>query len=193
MLQNGFSIAGLWKARGQLNERRPIAIIDIGSNSVRQVVYEGLTRSPSILFNEKVLCGLGKGVALNNKLEDKASKRAIMAVSRFISLGRQLKVKETHVLATAAVREAENGSQFINEIERICGCSMRVLSGEDEANFAAFGVRSGFYNPSGMVGDLGPISSAGSRSFASDRYKTVPGNSTSRLSSATTFQTRNVS
>ena len=109
MLQSGYSIAGLLKARetgearGRLGERKPVAIIDIGSNSVRQVVYEGLTRSPSILFNEKVLCGLGKGVAINGRLGKEASERALKAIARFASLARQLRVAESFVLATAAV------------------------------------------------------------------------------------------
>lgn len=161
MRQKGFSIAGLMRAstkieaQGRLGKRVPIAIIDIGSNSVRQVVYEGLTRSPSILFNEKVLCGLGKGVARDGMLDPVASDQALTAIRRFVSLGKQLGVGETHVLATAAAREAKNGNEFIAEVEAITGQSIEVLSGRMEAEFAALGIKAGFYKPEGIAGDLG--------------------------------------
>ncbi|MEM7215707.1 MAG: Ppx/GppA family phosphatase [Pseudomonadota bacterium] len=143
------------EAQGRLGQRVPIAIIDIGSNSVRQVVYEGLTRSPAVLFNEKILCGLGKGVAKNGLLDGEASERALSAIKRFAKLGQQLGVEETHVLATAAVREANNGADFINEVYSIIGQELRILSGRMEAEFAALGVKSGFYKPEGIAGDLG--------------------------------------
>ena len=161
MRQKGFSIASLLRlrdqneARGRLGQRKPVAIIDIGSNSVRQVVYEGQTRAPSILHNEKVLCGLGKGVAKNGRLDEDAVERALTAIKRFKLLGRQLNVAETHVLATAAAREAENGAEFIRHVEAICDSKVNLLTGREEANYAALGVRSGFYKPEGIAGDQG--------------------------------------
>ncbi|MEM7069633.1 MAG: Ppx/GppA phosphatase family protein, partial [Pseudomonadota bacterium] len=143
------------EAQGRLGQRVPIAIIDIGSNSIRQVVYEGLTRAPSILFNEKVLCGLGKGVARTGALEEMAAERALNAIQRFYRVGKQLGVEETHVLATAATREASNGAEFISRIEAITGQKIRLLSGRMEAEYAAFGIKSGFFKPEGIAGDLG--------------------------------------
>ena len=49
-------------SQGRLPDRRPLSIIDIGSNSIRLVVYEGVARSPTVLFNEKMLAGLGRGI-----------------------------------------------------------------------------------------------------------------------------------
>ncbi|MEM9330207.1 MAG: Ppx/GppA phosphatase family protein [Pseudomonadota bacterium] len=161
MRRRGLSIAGLLKAnnkseaQGRLGQRVPIAIIDIGSNSVRQVIYEGLTRSPSVLFNEKVLCGLGKGVAKNGMLDRAASQRALLAIRRFLKLGEQLRVGETHVLATAATREAGNGEAFIGEVEALTGSKIQLLSGRMEAEYAALGIKAGFYKPEGITGDLG--------------------------------------
>ncbi|MEL7428722.1 MAG: Ppx/GppA phosphatase family protein [Pseudomonadota bacterium] len=161
MPQKGFSIAGLLKlrnrdeAQGRLRARRPVAIIDIGSNSVRQVVYEGLTRAPSILFNEKVLCGLGRGLAKDGTLEEEAKQRALRAIRRFTLIARQLKVEDTHILATAAAREASNGEAFVAEVEKITGKAVSLLTGAQEAEYAAFGVRSGFHNPDGIAADLG--------------------------------------
>ena len=142
-------------AQGRLSERRPVAVVDIGSNSVRQVIYEGLTRSPAVLFNEKVLCGLGQGVATTGRLNEQAVERAIAALHRFHALGEQAGVTQTHILATAAAREAANGSLFIARVEEIFGTSVMVLSGMMEAQYSAYGIKSGFHEPEGIVGDMG--------------------------------------
>lgn len=161
-LRKGLSITALLKrrqktteAQGRLRERQPVAIIDIGSNSVRLVTYEGLTRSPAVLFNEKVLCGLGEGVAKTGRLDDAAVERALIAIKRFYQLATQSNVSDLHVLATAAAREAENGASFIDEVEKICGITVQLLSGKNEAYYAGLGASSGFYQPDGIVGDLG--------------------------------------
>ena len=161
-LRKGLSITALLtrkqkttEAQGRLREREPIAIIDIGSNSVRLVMYEGLTRSPAVLFNEKVLCGLGQGVAKTGKLDKTASKRALDAIIRFNHLSAQSGARELHVLATAAVREADNGPKFISEVEAICGSNVQLLTGEMEAYYAGLGASCGFHSPEGIVGDLG--------------------------------------
>ena len=143
------------EAQGRLREREPVAIIDIGSNSVRLVMYEGLSRSPAVLFNEKVLCGLGQGVAKTGKLDETAMDRAIKAIKRFKHLSDQSGVSELHILATAASREAENGQTFIDAVEEICGSKVQLLSGDMEAYYAGLGASSGFYDPDGIVGDLG--------------------------------------
>lgn len=143
------------EAQGRLREREPVAIIDIGSNSVRLVMYEGLTRSPAVLFNEKVLCGLGQGVAKTGKLDQTASQRALAAITRFSHLSSQVGASKLHILATAAVRDADNGPKFINEVEDICRSKVQLLTGEMEAYYAGLGASSGFYDPDGIVGDLG--------------------------------------
>ena len=122
---------------------------------MRQVIYESLTRAPSILFNEKVLCGLGGGISSTGQMSDDAVERAVAAVDRFIALGRQAAVGNTHVLATAAAREAENGGSFIRRIEKICNTPVTILEGSIEAEYAGLGVKSGFHKPKGIVGDLG--------------------------------------
>lgn len=142
-------------APGQLGGRGPIAIIDIGSNSVRLVVYERLNRSPTIIFNEKVLAGLGRGIAETERLDDEAVAMALAALRRFCQLMRQLDVVETHVLATAAAREASNGADFIEEVEALCETKVRILSGQEEALFSAYGIVAGTLNADGVVGDLG--------------------------------------
>ena len=134
---------------------RPVAVVDIGSNSVRLVVYDGLRRSPAPIFNEKILCGLGKGVAITGKLNEVAIARAVQALRRFRTLAKQIGVKEIFAVATAAAREARNGEAFIEQAEAALGVGIRVLTGKEEARFAALGVISGTPEADGIAGDLG--------------------------------------
>lgn len=133
----------------------PLAVIDIGSNSVRLVIYEDASRAPAVMFNEKVLCGLGRSVATTGRLGDEAIMRAIRALERFRVIAGVMKVKSIHAFATAAVREAENSAAFIVEAEKACGAPIRVLTGEEEARLAAQGIVMGFTDPDGIAGDLG--------------------------------------
>jgi exopolyphosphatase/guanosine-5'-triphosphate,3'-diphosphate pyrophosphatase len=143
------------EARGRLRNGSPLAVIDIGSNSVRLVVYDGLSRSPTAIFNEKVLCGLGRAVATTGKLTSGAVTRALSALRRFRALCDVMKVGEVRVLATAAARDAANGREFLDAARAICRADIELLSGKREAHLSALGVISGFWQPDGLVGDLG--------------------------------------
>ncbi len=143
------------EASGRLPLARPVAVIDIGSNSVRLVVYEGLVRSPTPIFNEKVLCGLGREVASKGILAKDAIEEALSALIRFRALCGVIQVERVHAIATAAVREAKNGPAFIKDAASACGIAIDVLPGPREAQLAAAGVFAGFYKPDGVVGDLG--------------------------------------
>lgn len=132
-----------------------IAVIDIGSNSVRLVVYEDKTRNLAPIFNEKTLCGLGREVQSTGLLAPDAVAKALAALKRFKALCKVMKVGEVHAIATAACRDATNGPDFIARAERICGCPIEILSGAREAKLSALGVASGVYKPDGIVGDLG--------------------------------------
>ncbi|WP_455477618.1 exopolyphosphatase [Bartonella sp. B41] len=142
-------------AQGRLKGRKPVAVIDIGSNSVRLVVYEGLVRSPTVLFNEKILCGLGQGVAKTGFLEEKSIEMALRALKRFRAICRQIGADRIYTLATAAAREAKNGLAFIQNAENILQSKIHLLSGHEEATYSAYGVLSTFYKPKGISGDLG--------------------------------------
>jgi exopolyphosphatase/guanosine-5'-triphosphate,3'-diphosphate pyrophosphatase len=139
----------------QVAELEPIGVIDIGSNSVRLVIYEGAVRSPTPLFNEKVLCGLGRSVATSGSLAPEAVGRAIDALRRFRTIADVLGVKTIIAIATAAVREAKNGPEFLMRGEAAAGCRIEVLSGETEARLAAQGIMMGFIDSNGIAGDLG--------------------------------------
>ena len=142
-------------SQGRLQDRRPLSIIDIGSNSIRLVVYEGLARSPTLLFNEKMLAGLGRGIVSTGKLDPEAVTRSMEEFRRFRALSNQAGAEHMYVLATAAAREAVNGPDFIHRAEDVLKTEIRVLSGRQEAHYSALGVISGFHPANGIAGDLG--------------------------------------
>jgi exopolyphosphatase/guanosine-5'-triphosphate,3'-diphosphate pyrophosphatase len=137
------------------NELAPVAVVDIGSNSVRLIVYENSGRAPTPIFNEKILCGLGRSLATTSRLAPDAVERALRALRRFRALIDQLSVGRIEALATAAAREAANGPEFIAQAERILGREITVLSGTREAELAGLGVVSGIHAADGFAGDLG--------------------------------------
>jgi exopolyphosphatase/guanosine-5'-triphosphate,3'-diphosphate pyrophosphatase len=143
------------EAQGRLNHGPPIAVIDIGSNSVRLVIYEGLTRAPTPIFNEKVLAGLGREVQTTGLLAPVAIDTALETLKRFRALCDTLHVRKIWAIATAACRDARNGRAFIAEAARICRTPIKILSGKREAHLTALGIISGIHKPDGVVGDLG--------------------------------------
>ena len=137
-------------------KREPsVAVIDIGSNSVRLVVYERMARSLVSVFNEKTLCGLGREVQSTGLLAPDAVDKALNSLKRFHALCKIQRVGRIYAIATAACRDATNGPDFIARAERICGVKIDILSGSREAKLSALGVVSGIYKPDGIVGDLG--------------------------------------
>src|SRR6516225_1783004 len=132
-----------------------VAVIDIGSNSVRLVVYEALARSLIPIFNEKALCGLGREVQSTGLLAPDAVDKALTSLKRFRALCRVMHVGRVFAIATAACLDASNGPDFIAEAERICAVKIEILSGPREARLSALGVISGIHYPDGIVGDLG--------------------------------------
>jgi exopolyphosphatase/guanosine-5'-triphosphate,3'-diphosphate pyrophosphatase len=142
-------------SRGPRMGQQAVGIVDLGSNSVRMVLYERASRTPVVLFNEKVLAELGEGLAETGRLADEAMSRAIAAVRRYVALAAAADVRDLTIVATAASRDAANGADFIAEIERVAGRKVRVLAGPEEAEMAANGVLCGFWRPDGVAGDLG--------------------------------------
>ena len=133
----------------------PVGVIDIGSNSVRMVVYEGLVPAPAPMFNEKALCGLGRGLSETGRLDQTGVEHALRTLDRFVALARAMAVCRLEVVATAAVRDAANGVAFTQMVAQRTGVSVRVLSGNDEARISALGVIAGSPTAGGLVGDLG--------------------------------------
>jgi exopolyphosphatase/guanosine-5'-triphosphate,3'-diphosphate pyrophosphatase len=145
------------RARSIFGARRRghVAVIDVGSNSLRLVIYDGIRRSPGTLFNEKVMCGLGRNLEATGRLDAEGVALARANLQRFVTLARDVGVKRLDVLATAAVRDASDGQAFVQDIERRHRLQVRVLSGAEEGRLSAFGVVAGIPAASGVVGDLG--------------------------------------
>jgi exopolyphosphatase/guanosine-5'-triphosphate,3'-diphosphate pyrophosphatase len=132
-----------------------IAVVDIGSNSVRLVVYKGLRRNPVVFFNERVICGLGSGIGEGGELAKGPVEMALKTLERFAHLCADMQVDQAHAVATAAVRDAVNREMFVRQVRERCGFEVEVLSGEEEAHLSALGALTGFPGADGIVGDMG--------------------------------------
>lgn len=137
-----------------MNQAGRRAIVDIGSNSIRLVVFGGSLRAPVPLFNEKVMAGLGRGVVENGRLANANMAMALSGLARFAALIRVMEPSDLRVVATAAVRDAANGAEFLEQV-RDLGLPVEVLSGDEEALVAALGVVSTHPQADGLVADLG--------------------------------------
>ncbi len=134
---------------------RRVAVIDIGSNSIRLVVYDRLCRAPVPVFNEKVMCGLGRSLVGTGRLDPDGVAMALANLARFRALLETMEVRHVDVLATAAVREAEDGAAFVDRVRRQAGLEPTVISGAEEARLSALGVLSGLPGADGVMGDIG--------------------------------------
>jgi exopolyphosphatase/guanosine-5'-triphosphate,3'-diphosphate pyrophosphatase len=134
---------------------RDVAVIDIGSNSVRLVVYRLEGRAIWTVYNEKVLAGLGSEMTETGRLSVSGVKDALGALRRFSAVVDATRPSGVYVAATAAVREADDGEDFALRVLSETGFSVRILSGAEEARYAALGVLAGSPEASGVVGDLG--------------------------------------
>ncbi|WP_284124900.1 Ppx/GppA family phosphatase [Parerythrobacter aestuarii] len=130
------------------------AIIDIGSNTVRLVVYGGSPRAPTVLLNEKVAARLGRDIASTGMLADEAIELAMRGLDRYALMLGDIGIDEVDVVATAAVRDASNGGEFLDRLRQL-GFAPQLLSGEDEAGLSTWGVIGAFPTSQGIVADLG--------------------------------------
>ncbi|MEI6170832.1 MAG: hypothetical protein WCP48_03645 [Pseudomonadota bacterium] len=131
------------------------AIIDLGSNSIRMLIYDNLLNSQIPIFNEKAICELGKNLDKTGKLDPKGSEFALSVLQRFKRILINLKVKKFKIIGTAAVREATDSKLFISKVQKIFKKKVEVLTGIEEAENSALGVIIGFQKVNGVVADLG--------------------------------------
>ncbi|MHC8509783.1 MAG: Ppx/GppA phosphatase family protein [Rhodospirillales bacterium] len=132
-----------------------VAVIDVGSNTVRLVVYDAPARLPIPMYNERAHCGLARGLAAGGRLHPKGVKLAHASLARFAHLVRAMGVEQIRVCATSAVRDAEDGPDFVKAVEKAHGLKIEVLSGADEARLSALGVLTGAPGADGALMDLG--------------------------------------
>ncbi|OWU85175.1 exopolyphosphatase [Oceanicola sp. 22II-s10i] len=132
-----------------------VGVVDVGSNSVRLVVFDGAARSPAYFYNEKIMCALGKGLSDTGRLNPEGRKRALAAIHRFQLLAHGMEATPLTAVATAAVREAEDGAEFVADVERVTGLKIHVIEGNQEALLSAQGVLLGWPGSYGLVCDIG--------------------------------------
>jgi len=145
----------MWPRADSRAESRQAAVIDVGSNSVRLVIYRLDGRSIWTLYNEKALAGLGRDLPATGRLSPQGVEIALTAIRRFRALLDGWRAEDVTAAATAAVREAADGPAFLKRVRDETGLSVRVLTGEEEARYAALGVVAGEPAAEGVVGDLG--------------------------------------
>ncbi len=132
-----------------------VGVVDVGSNSVRMVVFDGAARSPAYFYNEKLMCGLGKGLAETGRLNPDGRRRALVALKRFSLLAKGMGIETLTVVATAAAREASDGPAFQAEVLAQTGLKIWVVDGDEEARLSAQGVLLGWPEAKGIVCDIG--------------------------------------
>lgn len=137
------------------NDSGHVAVIDIGSNAVRFVVFDEISRGPIILYNERTICGLGKGMAESGRLNPDGVKKAYDCLARYAGLIENMKIGRVRAVATAAVRDARDGSRFVRRVKENHDIDIEVLSGEDEARLSAVGVLANGLGADGIIGDFG--------------------------------------
>nr|WP_172296980.1 Ppx/GppA family phosphatase [Pseudoruegeria sp. HB172150] len=132
-----------------------VGVVDVGSNSVRLVIFDGAARSPAYFYNEKIMAGLGAGFSETGRLNPEGRKRALSALLRFKLLAEDFRMAPLTAVATAAVRNAEDGQDFCDEVMRETGIKLWVIDGEEEARLSAQGVLLGWPDATGSVCDIG--------------------------------------
>ncbi|MEM9854112.1 MAG: Ppx/GppA family phosphatase [Pseudomonadota bacterium] len=132
-----------------------VGVIDVGSNSVRLVIFDGAARSPAYFYNEKIMCGLGTGLGETGHLHPEGRARALSAIRRFAAVARASEVKDITIVATAAVRDASDGRAFRSDVEAQTGLKIWIVDGREEARLSAQGVLLGWPGSYGLVCDIG--------------------------------------
>ena len=132
-----------------------VGVVDVGSNSIRLVVFDGAARSPAYFYNEKIMAGLGQGLADTGRLNPLGRQRALSALKRFAQIAKGMDLPPLTCVATAAVREAVDGDDFRHQVEAETGLKLWVIDGAEEARLSAQGVLLGWPEAQGMVCDIG--------------------------------------
>ena len=143
------------RKKGDLVALSKVGVVDIGSNSVRLVVFDGAARSPAYYYNEKIMCALGAGLSETGCLNPEGRTRAVAAILRFTYLAKAMGIPRLIAVATAAVRDAQDGAAFVQELKEKTGQAVLVIKGEEEARLSAQGVLLGWPGAYGLICDLG--------------------------------------
>ncbi|MFT5181616.1 MAG: exopolyphosphatase/guanosine-5'-triphosphate,3'-diphosphate pyrophosphatase [Alphaproteobacteria bacterium] len=137
------------------SRRQPTGVLDIGSNSIRLVVFQSRSRAPIPVFNERIICGIGRNLDSTGHLDAEGVERGLASLRRYAALTRAMEVEDLDIVATAATREAADGAEFLAQVEQIFDRPVGQLNGDEEARLGASGVVCGMPDADGIGGDLG--------------------------------------
>lgn len=139
----------------QKTSQNYVAVLDIGSNAVRLVIYDGIGRTPVKVHNERNICSLGADLGVTGRLHPEGVARAFESIARFSGLLKAMKIRDVRAVATAALRDADDGADFIKSVKKKFGLSIHVIDGDEEARLSAQGVMMNGLGESGVIGDYG--------------------------------------
>ncbi len=133
----------------------PYGLLDMGSNSLRLVIYEPRFPWPRVYLDEKTMAALGHGLAETGRLDPRNQSIALESLKRFSALVRSTKVARVDAVATAAVRDASNGPEFVEQAQAVFGHPIKVAPGPQEALWGIKGVIAGAPEAQGIFADMG--------------------------------------
>ena len=136
----------------------PFAVIDVGSNSVRLVVFEGLVSNALPIFNERNLCGLGRDIGDDNCMRQETMDNALRSIERFVHLSAEMGASIPRIVATAAVRNAANGHILTDQVKARTGVTVDVISGREEARLSSQGVMASIPDAASSMADRSRMS-----------------------------------
>jgi exopolyphosphatase/guanosine-5'-triphosphate,3'-diphosphate pyrophosphatase len=137
--------------------RNRIAAIDVGTNSIHLIIVEQQRHGYRVIDKEKEMVQLGRGSLEGRPLTDEAKERGVEALKKMAAIAKRWDVKDVVAVATSAIREAPNGRSFINAAQKAAGIKIRVISGEEEADYIYRAVRSAidFHGGTALAIDIG--------------------------------------
>ncbi len=131
------------------------AIIDIGSNTIRMVLYKVINNEIQQMLNSKIPAGLAGYIDNNNMLSKKGILKAIEALSKFETILESVDVKEVHAFATASLRNISNSEEVLAEIKKHCSFDIEIISGKEEALYDYYGTMKSISSVNGLLVDVG--------------------------------------
>ncbi|MEO8885163.1 MAG: exopolyphosphatase [Mucilaginibacter sp.] len=136
---------------------KPIAVMDLGTNTFHLLIAEGDPANPTILFKSTDPVKLGEGGINKGIIQPAAFERGVKAMQQFNEHILKYDVGQIRAIATSALRSAANGQQFIDDVKAKTGISIETINGDEEAGFIYKGVKAGgcLSDKNSLIMDIG--------------------------------------
>jgi exopolyphosphatase/guanosine-5'-triphosphate,3'-diphosphate pyrophosphatase len=136
-----------------------VAVVDVGSNSVRLLVSDVIDDHPTFVHTDKVMARLGQSLGHEGRIDDRKIGEVAGIVSRFVDDARRFGAREIRAIATSATREAANGDELAEHVLAASGVQLEVIDGDEEARLAFVGTLASLDEP--QAGDIGVVDVGG--------------------------------